>query len=134
MAHYSWFSPDRSWVLVVEINGVTEWQRCRVVPMEGHAAGVQVRPQGAYTAAGRTRMYLDVAVDGSSHLWRKQRRVRASQGFPEQINFGPTDKGPGRGAGREIASLGVRQSSVWTHEPQGIMRFRWVGRRVRPGF
>ena len=114
MAHYSWLSPDRHWVLIVEMNGATDWQRCRVVPMEGNSAGVQVGPQGACTAAawspdgrldlpqrGGGRQYAPVAAavgrarsagkSGADHLWPHRRG------------------GSGRGGGREIADrLGGR--------------------------
>jgi Tol biopolymer transport system component len=127
MAHYSWLSPDRSWVLIVEMNGgVQSWQRCRVVPMDGSSAGVQVGPQGACTAAawspdGRW-MYLNVEMDGSRHLWRQQWRGRAPQGNPEQITFGPTEE-EGLAVAPDgkslITSVRVRQSSVWTHDAAG---------------
>jgi hypothetical protein len=67
-------------------------------------------------------MYLNVEVDGSTHLWRQRWRGRASQGNPEQITFGPTEE---EGLAVEpdgkslIASVGVRQSSVWTHDAAG---------------
>jgi len=131
MAHYSWLSPDRDWVLIVEMNGgVQAWQRCRVVPMDGSSAGVQVGPQGACTAAawspdGRW-MYLNVGVDGSKHLWRQRwghgGGHGAPQGEPEQITFGPTEEEGVAVApdGKSlIASVGVRQSSVWTHDVAG---------------
>jgi len=126
MAHYSWLSPDRDWVLMVEMNSAAEWQRCRVVPMDGNSAGVQVGPQGACTAAawspdGRW-IYLNVEVDGSMHLWRQQWGRRAPQGNPEQITFGPTEE-EGLAVAPDgkslIASVGVRQSSVWTHDATG---------------
>jgi eukaryotic-like serine/threonine-protein kinase len=126
MAHYSWLSPDRDWVLIAEMSGTTEWQRCRVVPMDGRSAGVQVGPQGACTAAawspdGRW-MYLNVNVDGSTHLWRQQWGQRAPKGDPEQITFGPTEE-EGLAVAPDgkslIASVGVRQSSVWTHDAAG---------------
>jgi eukaryotic-like serine/threonine-protein kinase len=127
MAHYSWLSPDRDWVLIVEMNGgVQAWQRCRVVPMNGSSAGVPVGPQGACTAAawspdGRW-MYLNVMVDGSKRLWRQRWGGRAPQGDPEQITFGPTEE-EGLAVAPDgkslIASVGVRQSSVWTHDAAG---------------
>jgi Tol biopolymer transport system component len=126
MAHYSWLSPDSDWVLIVEMNGATDWQRCRVVPMDGKSAGVQVGPQGECTAAawspdGRW-IYLNVGVDGSTHLWRQRWRERAPDGNPEQITFGPTEE-EGLAAAPDgkslIASVGVRQSSVWTHDAAG---------------
>ncbi len=126
MAHYSWLSPDRGWVLIVEMNGAADWQRCRVVPMAGNSAGVQVGPQGACTAAqwspdGRW-MYLNVKVDGSTHLWRQRWGHGAPQGNPEQITFGPTEE-EGLAVAPDgkslIASVGVRRSSVWTHDATG---------------
>jgi serine/threonine protein kinase/Tol biopolymer transport system component len=126
MAHYSWLSPDRDWVLIVEMNSAGEWQRCRVVPMDGNSAGVQVGPQGACTAAawspdGRW-MYLNADVEGSTHLWRQRWGDRAPQGNPEQITFGPAEEEGLAVApdGRSlIASVGVRLSSVWTHDAAG---------------
>jgi eukaryotic-like serine/threonine-protein kinase len=126
MAHYSWLSPDRDWVLLAEMTGSIDWQRCRVVPMDGHSAGVQVGPEGACTAAqwspdGRW-MYLNVKVEGSRHLWRQQWHQGAPQGAPEQITFGPTEEEglvvalDGKSV---ITSVGVRQSSVWTHDSAG---------------
>jgi Tol biopolymer transport system component len=126
MAHYSWLSPDRSWVLIVEMNSATEWQRCRVVPMDGNSAGVQVGPQGACFAAawspdGRW-MYHNVVVDGSAHLWRQRWRERAPEGNPQQITFGPTEE-EGFAATPDgkslIASEGVWQSSVSMHDAAG---------------
>jgi eukaryotic-like serine/threonine-protein kinase len=126
MAHYSWLSPDRDWVLIVEMNGSIDWRRCRVVPMDGHSAGVQVGPEGACTAAQWSPdgqwIYLNVEVGGSKHLWR-QRWQRAPQGDPEQITFGPTQQEEGLAVAPDgkslIASVGVRQSSVWTHDAAG---------------
>ena len=126
MAHYSWLSPDRNWVLIVEMSSSQTWQRCRVAPMERNSPGVQVGPQGACTAAawspdGRW-MYLNVAVDGSTHLWRQPWGHGAPQGDPEQITFGPTEE-EGLAVAADgkslIASVGVRLSSVWTHDAAG---------------
>ena len=44
MVHLSYASPDRKWVLVLEMNPV--WQPCRVVPLDGGSAGWQVGPKG----------------------------------------------------------------------------------------
>jgi hypothetical protein len=125
MAHYSLLSPDRDWVLIAEMTGSIDWQRCRVVPMDGHSAGIQVGPEGACTAAawspdGRW-MYLNVKVGGSAHLWR-QRWQGAPRGDPEQITFGPTEE-EGLAMAPDgkslIASVGVRRSSLWTHDAAG---------------
>ncbi len=126
MAHYSWLSPDRKWVLIVEMNGATEWQRCRVAPMEGNAASVQVGPRGECIAAqwspdGRW-IYLNVGVDGSTHLWRQRWREGAPVGNPEQITFGPSEE-EGLAMAPDgkwlIASVGVRRTSVMTHDAAG---------------
>jgi eukaryotic-like serine/threonine-protein kinase len=126
MAHYSWLSPDRVWVLIAEMSGGGGWQRCRVIPMDGSSAGVPVGPRGACTAAqwspdGRW-MYLNVRVDGSTHLWRQPWGRRAPGGDPEQITFGPTEQ-EGLAMAPDgkslIASVGVGQSSVWTHDAAG---------------
>jgi Tol biopolymer transport system component len=94
--------------------------------MDGSSAGVQVGPEGACTAAewspdGRS-MYLNVKVHGSTHLWRQRWRGRAPQGNPVQITFGPTEE-EGLAVAADgkslIASVGLRQSSVWTHDAAG---------------
>ncbi len=126
MAHYSWLSPDRNWVLIAEGDSAMAWQRCRVVNMDGNSMGVQVGPEGACTAAawspdGRW-MYLNVKVDGGTHLWRQGWRGRAPEGNPEQITFGPAEE-EGLAIAPDgkslIASVGVRQSSVWIHDAAG---------------
>ena len=39
MAHYSWASPDRKAVLVVEMDRTAAWQQCRLVPFDGSSPG-----------------------------------------------------------------------------------------------
>jgi eukaryotic-like serine/threonine-protein kinase len=92
MAHYSYLSPDRKSVLVIEMDGAGNWQRCRLVPFDGSSPGVQVGPLGPCTSAawspdGRW-MYFSATVAGHSHLWRQ----RYPRGKPEQITFGPTEE------------------------------------------
>ena len=93
MAHYSYASPDRQWVLVVEMSGAHAFtQPCRLVPFDGSSAGRQVGPQGtclsaAWSPDGRW-MYFGAVVGGSSHLWRQ----RFPDGAPEQITFGPLEE------------------------------------------
>jgi WD40 repeat protein len=122
MAHYSYPSPDQHSILLVEMDRQGTWQRCRVVPMDGSSAGTQVGPQGECIAGAWSPdnrwMYFNVAVDGSSHLWRQ----RVPDGIPEQITFGPTEE-EGLAMGPDgkylITSIGVRQSSVFIHDPSG---------------
>jgi DNA-binding winged helix-turn-helix (wHTH) protein/Tol biopolymer transport system component len=122
MAHYSYLSPDRKSVLLVEMSGAGEFQRCRVVPFDGHSAGVPVGPNGScrsatWSADGRW-MYFAARVDGRSHLWRQ----RSADARPEQITFGPTDEETvARGAdGRSLlTSIGLAQSTLWIHDKSG---------------
>jgi eukaryotic-like serine/threonine-protein kinase len=122
MAHYSWPSPDLRSILIVEMDRAASFQRCRVVPMDGGSMGTQVGPQGACIASawspdGRW-MYFNMEVDGSTHLWRQ----RVPDGIPEQITFGPTEE-EGLAMAPDgkwlVSSVGVRQSSVWTHDASG---------------
>jgi DNA-binding winged helix-turn-helix (wHTH) protein/Tol biopolymer transport system component len=120
MVHLAYPSPDRKWVLVLEMNPV--WQPCRVVPMDGSSSGRQVAPQGSCTSAGWSPdgkwMYFGVDVNGDRHLWRQQ----FPDGEPEQITFGPTEEDgvavlpDGRSL---ITSVGTRQSVLWIHDGRG---------------
>ena len=70
MAHYSYASPDRQWVLVVEMSGAHAFtQPCRLVPFDGSSAGRQVGPQGtclsaAWSPDGRW-MYLARSLEAA---------------------------------------------------------------------
>jgi len=123
MAHYSYASPDRQSVLVVEMTGAHAFtQPCRLVPFDGSSAGRQVGPQGtclsaAWSPDGRW-MYFGAVVGGSSHLWRQ----RFPDGAPEQITFGPLEEEgialapDGRSV---VTSVGMRRSAVWIHDAAG---------------
>ena len=122
MAHYSYLSPDRKSVLVIEMDGTGNWQRCRLVPFDGSAPGVPVGPLGPCTSAawspdGRW-MYFSATVAGHSHLWRQ----RYPRGKPEQITFGPTEEVGVAAApdGRSlVTSLGLQRQSIWIHDASG---------------
>ena len=123
MAHYSYSSPDRLWVLVVEMTGVHAFtQPCRLVPFDGSSAGRRVGPHGtclsaAWSPDGRW-MYFAAVVGGSSHLWRQ----RFPDGAPEQITFGPLEEEGVAVApdGRSlVTSIGMRRSAVWIRDAAG---------------
>ncbi len=137
MAHYSYPSPDQRSLLIVEMDRAQAWQRCRLMPMDGTSSGAQVGPLGACTAAGWSPdgkwMYFNMEVDGSSHLWRQ----RFPRGVPEQITFGPTEE-EGLAVAPDgkslIASIGVRQSSVWLKDATGDHRLPMEGSASQPTF
>lgn len=122
MAHYSYLSPDRRSVLVIEMDRTGNWQRCRLVPFDGRSSGVQVGPEGPCTAAAWSPdnrwMYFSATVAGHSHIWRQ----RYPNGEPEQITFGPTEEvgvavvPDGRSL---VTSLGLQRQSIWIHDPSG---------------
>src|SRR5262249_15474016 len=66
MVHLSYASPDRRWVLALEMNPA--WQPCRVIPLDGSSEGRQVGPNGHCTSAAWSPdgkwMYFGVEVDG----------------------------------------------------------------------
>lgn len=122
MAHYSWLSPDRRSVLVVEMDRTGNWQRCRLVPFDGRSQGMEVGPPDRCTSAAWSPdnqwMYFSATVAGHSHLWRQ----RYPRGRPEQITFGPTEEvgvavmPDGRSL---VTSLGLQRQSIWIHDPSG---------------
>ncbi len=123
MAHYSYLSPDRQSVLVVEMTGVHAFtDRCRLVPFDGSSSGRLVGPQGTCIAAAWAPdgqwMYFSAVVGGSSHIWRQ----KFPDGAPEQITFGPTEEeGIALAAdGRSfVTSIGTRRSAIWIHDAAG---------------
>ena len=119
MAHYSYPSPDRRWVLLVEMD--PEW-RCRLVPFAGGSLGTLVGPAGACTSAAWSPdgdwMYFGVQVAGQRHLWRQ----RFPSGQPEQLTFGPTEEdgiAMAPDGGSLITSIFTQQNTVWVHDAHG---------------
>jgi serine/threonine protein kinase len=137
MAHYSYPSPDRRSLLIVEMDRVPSWQRCRLLPIDGGSSGEQVGPQGACLQAGWSPdgkwMYFNVQVDGATHLWRQ----RFPKGIAEQITFGPTEE-EGLAVAPDgkslITSIGARQSSVWLKDATGEQRLPVEGSASQPMF
>lgn len=121
MAHYSYPSPDRKWVLLAEMD--PQWHPCRVVPFAGGSEGREVGPPGApctsaaWSPDGKW-IYLGAKVAGRYHLWRQ----RFPDGQPEQFTFGPTEENGVAMApdGRSlITSISTVQSGVWIHDSLG---------------
>jgi serine/threonine protein kinase len=123
MAHFASASPDRQWILVVEMDQTHAFGLpCRLVPADGRSAGRQVGPRGKCTSAAWSPdgqwMYFAATVDGRAHLWRQ----RFPDGSPEQVTTGPTEEEGVAVApdGRSlITALGIRRSSIWIRQPSG---------------
>jgi class 3 adenylate cyclase/Tol biopolymer transport system component len=137
MAHYGYRSPDKRSVLVVEMDRVATFQRCRVLPFDGSSAGYQVGPPGQCTAAAWSPdggwMYFSVAVNGNRHLWRE----RFPSGEPEQITFGPTGEDGVAVApdGQSlVTSVGQGRSVLWIHDSAGERALSAEGYASRPKF
>ena len=125
MAHRSYLSPDRKWVLVAEMDAAS-WLPCRLVPFDGKSKGNPVGPlKGACTYAawspdGRW-MYFSSSAEEDYQLWRQ----RFPDGVPERLTLGPTTAEgiavapDGRSV---ITSLGFAQRSVWLHDEDGSER------------
>ncbi len=137
MAPFSYASPDRKWVVVVEKDQANRWQPCRLVPMDGNSAGWQVGPDGPCNGAAWSPdgawLYLASAVKGRYHLWRQ----RFPKGVPEQITFGATEE---QGVvvapdGRSlITSIGTSQSAIWLRTSSGDRPISSEGDASRPTF
>ena len=122
MAHSSQASPDRRWLLVVEMDSTGHWAPCRLVAFADHSDARAVGPDGACTAAAWSAdgqwMYFTASVRGQSHLWRQ----RFPQGTPQQITFGAAEEDglavdPSRNS--LITSIGTTQSALWIHDEKG---------------
>ncbi len=122
MVHRSYLSPDRKWVLAVEMDA-TSWLPCRLLPFDAGSTGKPVGPPGgrctfaAWSPDGRW-MYLSVNTGGGFHTWRQ----RFPDGAPEQVTFGATqEEGIAMAPdGRSlVTSVGIVESSVWIRDERG---------------
>ena len=137
MAHYSYLSPDRRWVLISEMDRTTAFQPCRLTPFDGSSPGKQVGPPGACTATawspdGRW-MYFSASVAGASHLWRQ----RFPEGRPEQLTFGPGEEfglSVAPDGGSLITAVGQQRSAIWIHDEKGERQVTTEGVAYSPKF
>ena len=135
MAHRSYLSPDRKWVLVIEMN-LGSWLPCRLTPFEGSSAGKPVGPSPAqctdasWSPDGKW-MYFSANTGNGFHTWRQ----RFPDGIPEQVTFGITEEEgihfdpDGRSF---VTSIGISQSTVWIHDSQGDRQITSEGYGFRP--
>jgi eukaryotic-like serine/threonine-protein kinase len=121
MAHYSYLSPDRKWVLLAEMDPI--WHPCRVVPFSGGSLGREVGPPNAPCTSAAWSLdgkwvYLGVRVAGRRHLWRQ----RFPDGQPEQFTSGSAEESgiamvPDGGS--LITSIISHESALWIHDSRG---------------
>jgi len=126
MAHRSFPSPDRQWVLTAEMDDRGTWLPCRLVPIDASSTGRPVGPPdaacwfAAWSPDGKW-MYFSSAAGGAFHIWR-QRFTGEAPPAPEQITSGPTEEEGIAMApdGKSfITASGLQQSSVWLHDSNG---------------
>jgi serine/threonine protein kinase/Tol biopolymer transport system component len=122
MAHRSYTSPDKRWVVIVEMQ-TPSLVKCRLVPLDGSSAGNSIGPDGhcdsaAWSPDGKW-IYLTSDNGGTvRHLWR----VKFPNGTPEQITSDPTGESGIAVApdGKSlITSVGTGQGTVWLHDEKG---------------
>ena len=137
MAHRSALSPDRKWVLVVEMDIDHLWEPCRLVPADRSSTGQKVGPSGggctfaAWSPDGRWMYFTSNAV-GANHIWRQ----RFPDGKPEQITAGPTAEegiavAPDGSLVTAVSTLGA---SLWLHDSSGDRQISLEGNAANPVF
>jgi Tol biopolymer transport system component len=138
MAHHSYLSPDRKWVLIVMMNGQGSLVQCRVVPFGGGGQQQLVGPdsgecRGAAWSPDGKWVYVSAKKDGEFHIWRQ----RFPQGDLEQVTSGPTqEEGIAMAADGKsfITSVGTTDSSIWIHDKKGERQLSSEGNAASPKF
>lgn len=138
MAHHSYLSPDRKWVLVVQMDHQGNLGPCRVVPFDGTGNARVVGPPIATCSSGGWSpdgnwLYLSSNEGGKFHIWRQ----RFPDGTPEQITSGPTEE-EGIAIAPDgkslITSVGIRNNAIWVHDAQGEHQISSEGSAGAPQF
>jgi Tol biopolymer transport system component len=138
MAHHSYLSPDRKWVLIVMMNEQGKLVQCRVVPFDGSAKQQLVGPDGGECRGGAWSpdgkwVYVSTKKDGEFHVWRQ----RFPQGDLEQVTSGPTqEEGIAMAADGKsfITSVGSTDTNIWIHDTKGERQLSSEGNATGPKF
>jgi eukaryotic-like serine/threonine-protein kinase len=136
MAHRSWVSPDRKWVIVSQMGG-SGWDPCRLVSFDERSQGRIIGPKNArctyaaWSQDGKTMYFTADASDGY-HVWRQT----FPDGPPEQLTFGATSE-EGIAFSPDghslITSAGIRGDALWVHDAKGDRQISEEGFAVIPG-
>ena len=138
MAHHSYLSPDRRWLLVVEMDNRGNILPCRVVPFESAGTLRIVGPAdsmciaGAWSPDGKW-IYLSARKGDRFQIWRQG----FPDGRPELLTSGPTSQeGIEMAADGKsfITSVGTRDSTVWLHDKGGDHQISSEGNAIAPLF
>jgi DNA-binding winged helix-turn-helix (wHTH) protein/Tol biopolymer transport system component len=138
MAHRSYPSPDKKWVLVAEMDRDHVWAPCRLAPMDGSAPARQVGPPGAactfaaWSPDGRW-MYFTSDAGEVNHIWRQ----RFPDGQPQQITSGSTEEEGIAMApdGRSfVTAVALENVSLWLHNAHGERQISLEGNATEPKF
>lgn len=138
MAHHSYLSPDRRWVLLVEMDSRAEFGPCRIAPFEGSGDVRVIGPpnsactSGAWSPDGKW-VYLTANKGNQFHIWRQ----RFPSGEPEQVTSGPTSQESVEVAadGKSlITSVGSKDSTVWLRDMEGDHQISSEGNATAPSF
>ena len=123
MVHRSAMSPDKKWILAVEMDGVG-WLPCRLLPADASNTGRSVGPPGRCTWArwsidGKWMFFSADSSGGGFHIWRQ----KFPDGKPEQLTPSSASEEEGLAImpdGKSlITSVGTQQSVIWIHDGQG---------------
>jgi hypothetical protein len=113
MAHRFYLSPDRQWVLVVEMDG--GWRPCRLAPFEGGGGWSLTGPvhDGRLVAGWKVDVFLH------QHRGHRRRRDYVLSGRPVLCI---------------VTSVGARQSTLWVHDARGERQITSEGYASLPQF
>ena len=138
MAHRSYLSPDKKWVVLVEMDKDHYFLPCRLVPMDGSSQGRPVGPLGAsctsaaWSPDGRW-MYFTANHGGTGHIWRQ----RFPDGVLDQITSGPTEE-EGIAMAPDghsfVTAVALQSSSLWVHDTRGEHQVSLEGKAMNPKF
>jgi eukaryotic-like serine/threonine-protein kinase len=138
MAHFSYLSPDRKWVLVLEMGNSARMIPCQLVPFSGGAARF-VGPQSgacdyaAWSPDGKWMYFDSDAGSKGYHIWRQAfpdgvpQQLTASLGQEEGLAMAPD----GRSL---ITSVGTSERSIWVHDREGERQVSSQGYSYSPRF